>query len=169
MKWLHCIFGKIMTIKNEINIFQPASTEDFDAVKALFREHEKELSEEICFKNFDVEMKNIQTIYSLPDGALLLAAHRGQAVGVVGMVGVGNGVAEMKRLYVRPEWRNKGIGGILCEKIMAAAKGASYTSMRLETFLRLEGAIALYLNNGFKMHEKPANGDNGICAMVSSL
>ena len=161
-----------MTTQNEIRVSNPTSVEDFDAVKALFREHEKELSEEICFQNFDVEMQNIQTIYSLPKGALLLATCQGEVAGVVGMVGVGEGIAEMKRLYVRPKWRSKGIGKILCEKIMRTARDASYSLMRLETFSRLDGAIALYLNQGFKISEESEKSpprDKNICVMVASL
>ena len=161
-----------MTTQNEIRVSNPVSAEDFDVVKVLFREHEKELSEEICFQNFDVEMQNIQTIYSLPKGALLLATYQGEVAGVVGMVGVGEGVCEMKRLYVRPKWRNKGVGKILCEKIMRTAKDASFSSMRLETLSRLDGAIALYLNQGFKISEESEKSpprDKNIYVMVTSL
>lgn len=161
-----------MTTENTIQLLSPTSLEEFDAVKILFREHEKELAEDVCFQNFGVEMKNIQTIYSLPAGALVLATHQGEAVGVVAMVCNDSGVCEMKRLYVRPNWRKKGIGKILCKKIMNVAKKASYSSMRLETLSRLDAAIALYLDLGFKIHEEPKktiDSDKNIYVMVSSL
>lgn len=161
-----------MTAENEILIKQPLSLAEFDAVKSLFHEHEKELAEDKCFQNFDVEMKNLQTVYSVPHGALLLATHNGKAVGVVGMVGIDDGVAEMKRLYVQPQWRKKGIGKMLCREIMAIARNLSYSSMRLETLYRLDAAIALYLDQGFSLPEKTkktAGRDNNICVMVASL
>ncbi len=151
-------------------IVKAVSPGDIEAVKSLFLAHEKELAEAACFHDFDAEMKNIQNIYAAPAGALLLALNNNDAIGFVGMVGINNKTVEMKRLYVKPEWRGRGVGRMLCEEVLNAAKNASYSYMRLETLSRLEAAIALYLEYGFKIEdENKAKRDKNICVMLASL
>lgn len=169
-----------MTDKNEIKIIQATSDDEIDAVKSLFMEHEKELNEAACFQDFETEMSDLQKKYAPPAGALLLAYCNGQAVGVVGMIGsdevTGNKIAEMKRLYVQPKWRGRGIGRILCEQIMARARDAANIIMSLETLSRLEAAVALYREYGFIIEDENIDKNNGepkrdknILVMVASL
>lgn len=159
-----------MSADSKTIISKAISPGDIELVKSLFLAHEKELAEDACFHGFDAEMKNIQNIYSAPTGALLLAINNGDAVGVVGMVASNDKTAEMKRLYVKPEWRGRGVGRMLCEEVLNAAKNASYSYMRLETLFRLEAAISLYLEYGFKIEdESKAKRDKNICVMLTSL
>ena len=159
-----------MSADSKTIIVKAVSPDDIESVKSLFLAHEKELAEDACFHGFDAEMKNIQNIYSAPTGALLLAINNGDAIGVVGMVGNNDKTAEMKRLYVKPEWRGRGVGRMLCEEILKAAKKQLYKTMRLETLFRLEAAISLYLEYGFKIEdENKAKRDKNICVMLASL
>ncbi|MCK5165851.1 MAG: GNAT family N-acetyltransferase [Rhodospirillaceae bacterium] len=165
-----------MNADSKTTIVKAVSPGDIDAVKSLFLAHEKELAEAACFHDFDAEMKNIRNIYAAPAGALLLALNNGEVVGVVGMVSANdkndknNKTAEMKRLYVKPEWRGRGVGRMLCEEILKAAKKQLYKTIRLETLFRLEAAISLYLEYGFKIEdENKAKRDKNICVMLASL
>ena len=70
----------------------------------------------------------------------------------------GTGAAEMKRLYVREDWRGQGLGRELVERIIAHARAQGYKLLRLDTVPQLEAAIALYLDLGFKEIGDYSNG-----------
>jgi len=84
------------------------------------------------------------------NGCLLLAEYKGQAVGCVGLRKLGDGICEMKRLYVRPEFRGLNIGRKLAEAIIVAASKIGYTSVRGDTVPSMKIAQALYASLGFK-------------------
>ncbi len=89
--------------------------------------------------------------YSEPEGQILFAKDGRKIAGVVAMRPLEDaGAAEMKRLYVREDWRGQGLGRELVERIIAHARAQGYTALRLDTVPQLEAAIALYLDLGFK-------------------
>lgn len=93
-----------------------------------------------------------------PAGRLILACDASEAVvGGVGLCRVEPGLCEMKRLYVRANWRGRQLGRRLAEAIVETARGAGYVRMRLHTLTRLTAAIALYRSMGFT--ELPAAHD----------
>jgi len=125
--------------------------EELDIVRELFREYEKELNEDICFQSFDVELKDPLKKYGLPDGDLVLAYWNDEVAGCIALTKMKEAKAcEMKRLYVKPEFRKNKIGRILIEELLIAAKERNYEKMRLDTFEKLQPAIHLYQNFGFK-------------------
>ena len=88
--------------------------------------------------------------YAEPDGKILLASNNDVVVGGVAMRPLGEeGVCEMKRLFVRQNYRGKGIGRSLTSQILETARLVGYDKMRLDTEKRLEIAINLYRNFGF--------------------
>jgi len=122
-----------------------------DLIRDLFREYEKELDENICFQKFEEELKDPLKKYAPPDGDLLLAYWNDQAAGCIALTNLkGDGICEMKRLYVRPAFRTNKIGKSLVEKLIASAKSKGYTRMRLDSLTKLEPAIRLYQEFGFK-------------------
>lgn len=123
---------------------------ELDVIRDLFREYEKELNEDICFQSFDEELKDPLKKYGPPSGDLILAYWEDDIAGCIALMGMKeSGACEMKRLYVRPEFRGNKIGRVLIEELLSSAKQKDYQRMRLDTFLKLESAIYLYRQFGF--------------------
>ena len=130
-------------------ILQAESDDDVGAARTLFLEYARALDFSLCFQDFDAELAGLPGRYARPTGRLLLAHLAGAVAGCVGVRDLGSGVCEMKRLYVRPEFRGKTIGRALAEAALAEARAAGYERMRLDTIPSMEAAIALYEELGF--------------------
>ncbi|MDP6547043.1 MAG: GNAT family N-acetyltransferase [Phycisphaerae bacterium] len=132
----------------------PAETpEQLDSVRSLFRQYEQFLDVDLCFQQFTDELDSLPGKYAPPDGRLTLAIEDGQAAGCVAIRKLDDGVCEMKRLYVRPEFRSGGLGRRLAEEMISQAAGAGYAVMRLDTLDRLIEAMSLYESLGFRRTE----------------
>jgi len=124
--------------------------------RELFLEYAQSLGFSLCFQNFDKELAGLPGDYAPPEGRLLLAEYEGQLAGCVALHkltlhNVEDGICEMKRLYLRPQFRGKGLGRILAERIIAEARWAEYTSIRLDTVGPvMKDAVAMYRKLGFK-------------------
>lgn len=124
--------------------------EDFDAAQALFREYVADLDFDLDFQDVDEELEALPGPYAAPDGAILLAEGQDTPVGVVAVKPLEEaGVCEMKRLYVKPEYRGRGIGRALGEAILEAARSLGYETMRLDTVASMRPARSLYRSLGF--------------------
>jgi GNAT superfamily N-acetyltransferase len=99
---------------------------------------------------FSPEREALPGKYAPPDGCLLLALWSGEPAGCVAFQRLTDQASEMKRLYVRPQFRGKHVGQRLVATLLAAAQDAGYRLMRLETVTYLEDAIALYARFGFQ-------------------
>jgi putative acetyltransferase len=153
-------------------ILRAAALADVDLVRALFREYHAWLGQDLCFQGFEAELASLPGRYAPPSGRLVVAEMAGQAVGCVGLRDLGQGICEMKRLYVRDPGRGRGVGRALAERVIAEARGQGYRAMRLDT-LRTEqmaAANGLYDHLGFR--DIPAYYDNplpGVRYMELSL
>lgn len=126
-----------------------ATAEQLEDVRALFRGYQSELPARYRFP--DLEWQTLPGEYSPPGGTLLLAKVAGQPAGCVGLRPFPlDGACEMKRLYVRPNFRGDKLGPALIAQIIQAARPRGYTRMRLDTHPQTMGpAIALYRRFGF--------------------
>jgi len=142
---------------------QAQSQQDIELVRELFKEYEGWLGINLCFQNFEKELAELPGEYAPPDGRLLLAVENKKVTGCIALRKIGDGVCEMKRLFVRSEFRGKGLGRQLVESIIKAAKEIGYERMRLDTLPpKMNDAIALYRSLGFKeiepYYENPVPG-----------
>ncbi|MCL4539534.1 MAG: GNAT family N-acetyltransferase [Bacteroidetes bacterium] len=137
-------------MKHNSVILYAVTSEHFALVKELFLEYERSLPFDLDFQNFDEEVSHLPGEYSTPEGRILIALAGGKPAGCVALRKHGEGVCEMKRLYVRPEFRGEGIGKTLAGRIIAEAKKIGYEKMRLDTVGSMVEAIALYRSFGFK-------------------
>jgi len=130
-------------------IVQAASTRLIETAADLFREYAASLPFDLSFQDFAGELARMPGDYAPPGGRLLLAVTGGQAVGCVALRQYADGVAEMKRLYVRPAQRGLGIGRALALAALAEAAGIGYQAVMLDTTPTMVEAQALYGSLGF--------------------
>jgi ribosomal protein S18 acetylase RimI-like enzyme len=140
-------------------------------IRQLFRDYEKELDENICFQSFEEELNDPLKKYGPLSGDLLLAYWNDEPAGCIALKALReNGVCEMKRLYIKPEFRKNKIGKQLVEELLSAAKEKGYTAMRLDTLSKLRPAIRLYEDYGFmKISAYCQNPLPGVVYMKKSL
>lgn len=115
---------------------------DMEAVRVLLREYQAELGIDLCFQGFDTELRELPWEYA----AILVAA---DGSGCVALRPLGDGAAELKRLYVRPHARGSGIGRALAEAAVARARELGFARVRLDTLPSMTAARALYRELGF--------------------
>jgi putative acetyltransferase len=119
-------------------------------VRTLFNEYAESLGFSLCFQSFTEELAGLPWEYAAPSGRLLLASAEGVAAGCVALHKIEDEICEMKRLYVRPQFRGTGLGRRLAEEIIEQAREIGYTRMRLDTVVAVMGrAVELYRALGF--------------------
>ena len=132
--------------------------EDLGPTRELFLEYAAWVGDEICFQKFQRELAELPGGYAPPEGRLLLAMVDGQLAGCVALRRFAAEIGEMKRLYVRPAFRDTGLGRELAGRLIVEAKDAGYKLLRLDSMPRMERAIAMYRGLGF--YEIPRYSDN---------
>lgn len=133
-----------------LSMVQAVSEEHVQKVRKLFGKYVDSLGFDLDFQDYAKELASLPGDYWAPGGYLLLALWNGEAAGCVALRKIENGICEMKRMYVRPQYRGKGIGRAMAGRIMALARQAGYKRMRLDTIDTMVEAIALYRSLGFK-------------------
>jgi GNAT superfamily N-acetyltransferase len=129
---------------------QPAGITRWSDVRRLLEEYAASLPVDLAFQDFAGELARLESEYGPPGGAMLLAVDNGIAVGCVGLRRWSERTGEIKRLYVAPAARGRGLGRTLAEAIVALAAQLGYTRLVLDTLPSMQSAQALYLSLGFK-------------------
>lgn len=147
-----------------LRIIPVETDEHLRQVSQLFREYTASLGVDLSFQNFENEVASLPGDYAPPDGRLFLAtaSDRGATIatasrssattqlgGCIGLRKIDDEICEMKRLFVRPEFRGHGAGRALVEAVISAARQIGYRSMRLDTLPQMGEAQNLYRALGF--------------------
>jgi ribosomal protein S18 acetylase RimI-like enzyme len=122
---------------------------DWSQARQLMKAYAHSLAIDLSFQDFEQELKKLETVYGPPAGAFLLAAEGGHWLGCVGVRRHSPHDGEMKRLYVIPEARGRGIGQRLAVAAVEAAVRLGYRRILLDTMPSMLAAQALYLQLGF--------------------
>lgn len=149
-----------------LQLVDAISPDQVEHARQLFQEYEKGLGISLCFQNFAEELRSLPGDYATPQGALLLALADGQLAGCCALrplsVAAYPRAAEMKRLFVRPAFRGKGIARKLVYEILRMARGSGYDYVLLDTLNTMKEAQALYVLIGFRdippYYENPIDG-----------
>ncbi len=133
-----------------VRVAQARTRSQLSSAEELIKEYAASLGIDLSFQNFEREMAEFPGAYSRPDGRIIIAIEGRDAVGVVGIRKLSGKTCELKRMYVRPEFRGMGIGRMLANKAIEEARGIGYRRMRLDTLSRLKEATSLYESLGFE-------------------
>jgi GNAT superfamily N-acetyltransferase len=128
----------------------PSTAAHWAAAQRLVEAYAASLPVDLAFQSFDEELAHLSAHYAPPAGAFLLANLDAAWVGCVGLRRFAEGDCEMKRLYVAPTGRGRGVGRALATAIVAKAKAAGFQRMLLDTLPSMPEALALYQSLGFQ-------------------
>lgn len=115
-----------------------------EVARELFVEYQTELGLDLGFQGFQEELASLPGKYAGPKGALVLAMIEGEYAGCGALRDLGEGIAEIKRLYIRPAYRRRGMAKLISVALIERAKKLGYRRIRLDTLRRLAGAFELY-------------------------
>jgi GNAT superfamily N-acetyltransferase len=144
-----------------LRVVQAASVRELDGVRHLMRSfvgwHRERHVEDLALIDsyfdagkFEAELAGLPGDYAPPRGSLRLALLDDEPAGCVALHDLGDGICEMKRMFVPTESRGRGVGTALVGHIVQDARSAGYRLMRLDTSFRQNEAIRLYEKAGFR-------------------
>ena len=127
-----------------------ATTElEYTAAGSLFKEYAGWLNIDLSFQHFDEEILALKTMYSSPNGAIILCNTENKYIACVAVRKIDEQIAELKRMFVRKDYQRQGIGKVLLNNVIGLAKSYGYNYIRLDTLSYMTPAINLYKQNGF--------------------
>jgi putative acetyltransferase len=133
-----------------MEIVQAHNPEYVGTVRQMFREYADSLSIDLCFQGFEQELRELPGKYAPPEGCLLLLREGESYAGCVALRKLDGRISEMKRLYVRSQFRNHGLGRRLATAAVDQARAIGYECIRLDTLATMVEAISLYESLGFR-------------------
>lgn len=150
---------KVSTIEynSPIKIEFAVSEEQLEQVRQLLLEYAEWRNFDIALGDFDEEIEQLPGKYAPPTGILLLATYNGKSAGCVALQQIGEGIGEMKRMYVSPTFRGEKMGQQLIHVLINKAQQMGYQKMRLDTHPMMTHAQALYQSIGFREIERYNN------------
>jgi ribosomal protein S18 acetylase RimI-like enzyme len=137
--------------ETSFRIIRVRTAADLEATVALFHAYAGSLGVDLAYQDFSSEVAAMPGKYGPPRGELLLARDDGGTpLGCVALRPIEpDGCCEMKRLYVSPEGRGRGLGRALADAVMREAVRIGYREIRLDTLPTMAEAQSLYRKLGF--------------------
>jgi putative acetyltransferase len=129
-----------------VSAVRDARPDELELVRELFQEYAASLGRDLSFQDFERELTELPDFYR----AILLAEVAGEVMGCAAVREFEPGVAELKRLYVRPRARGRGLGRALSVEAIERARAIGFRAIRLDTLPEMTAATALYRNLGFQ-------------------
>jgi ribosomal protein S18 acetylase RimI-like enzyme len=150
-----------------MNIEIKEAQSNIQDIKVLFEEYTSSLGIDLTYQNYDEEFSNLPGKYARPSGRLYIAYSDKIAAGCIGLRKIDAQICEMKRLYVRNQFRGFRIGKMLAEQVIVEAKAIGYNSVVLDTLSTMESARKLYKNLGFveiaPYYDSPIHDTHFLC------
>lgn len=140
---------QLVTTSELAKIVVAHTPEQFAVARQLFLAYADWLGVDLSYQNFTQELESLPKMYGGDEGRLLLALVDNTPAGCVGVRKLSSSICEMKRLYVRDEFRGRGIGMLLAKHIIQAGKELGYSAMVLDTLDKMKSAQKLYQSLGF--------------------
>jgi putative acetyltransferase len=137
----------------EINLNKVSSPEQVSEARLLFREYVREIGESLEYQGFSEEQSTLPEPYTPPDGIIFLARVNGNLAGCIALRSINRQNGELKRLYVRSNYRGIGVGKQLVEALIQTAREAGYNNLYLDTLPSMLRAQKLYNKLGFETIE----------------
>ncbi len=125
------------------------SDNEYAAARSLISEYVDALGLDLSFQDIQNELDHLSNFYGPPTGMIILAKDEEEFIGEICIRNMGDFMAEIRRMFVKPEHRGKGIGRKLLNRAQQEAKGLGYRFLRLDIIPDMESAIHLYLSSGF--------------------
>jgi len=138
-----------LTNLSDIAMLFWAITKEEDIARKLIAEYVDSLDFSLDFQNIDKELEYLSRFYAPPFGMIILTKVDDEFVGVACMRDLGNSVAEISRMYVKPNYRGKGLGRKILDKLVYEAKSMHMRFLRLDTVPDMESALHLFVSKGF--------------------
>jgi GNAT superfamily N-acetyltransferase len=146
-----------------ISIEIAQTAQQFEVAKKIFIAYAEFLELDLEFQGFTQELQDIQTMYGKPNGCLILAKVDNEYAGAVGLRKLYSDdknqsnadelhilhIAEMKRMFVLPQFHGKRLGELMCKSFIEIAKQLGYSQIKLDSLGKLNKAIGLYKKFGF--------------------
>lgn len=132
-----------------INYFRAVNQANYALARMLFEEYAALINIDLSFQKFDSELNQLETMYQMPQGGIILAEEEGICRGCVGIRKIDEHTSELKRMFVRSGSQGKGIGKSLLHYAVELAKDCKYEKIQLDTLNTMNEAIHLYKSAGF--------------------
>lgn len=136
-------------VDGEAFVKRAESRSELVAFETLVREYIASLPFSLDFQDVTCELAELPSQYGPPEGAALIAGWAGEPLGCVGLRRLEEGICELKRMYVRPAGRGRGLGTALCREALTTARQLGYRAVRLDTVASMHEAGRLYTRLGF--------------------
>ena len=142
---------------------------DEATAKSLLRDGLAGYGLTVDYQNTDTDILDIDKSYCQQGGTFRFLVMDDQLVGMYGLFSMGDAVCELRKMYLRPDCKGKGLGKAMMDDALVRARDAGYSEMVLETNSVLKEAVSMYRKYGFSEYQPPHLSERCDFAMRKNL